>query len=292
MKNPVFQIVVHPKTDIPLEQLKTQDHHLLSLEAALCRCVVSYVAIALTLLSSPMHVHLILACMTSLGALANVSWFQEIPKSTKQMLLVHSTSWRATSGYLLRFQRSTESWRGEGSPIPVSLGERGLAWGRGLQRNQEPGPIKLEGDKRTPAGIFTLGPAFGYCTIKPPEVTLPYLTASDNSYYVDDPDSQFYNQWVDLKSGEPLQWKSAENMRRQDRQYYLGVVVQQNVHPIVKGRGSAVFLHIRPRPDQVTTGCIAMSESNLRKILMWLKPDQDPILVVIPDKDVTILEWR
>jgi hypothetical protein len=34
MPNPVFQIVVHPKTDIPLEQLKTQDHHLLSLEAA------------------------------------------------------------------------------------------------------------------------------------------------------------------------------------------------------------------------------------------------------------------
>jgi hypothetical protein len=215
-----------------------------------------------------------------------------IPESTKQIVFVHTPSWRATHGVLERFRRSGNSWDEDGPPISVSLGANGMGWGVGLQQSQELGPLKNEGDKRTPAGIFRLGPAFGYSETKPEGVSIPYRQATTNSYFVDDPNSSLYNSWVDCCEDNVTSWKSAEKMRRQDWLYNLGLVVQQNTDPVIKGRGSAVFLHIRIRPDQVTSGCIAMPEQDLKHLLQWLKVDQAPLLLAVPDGEINSMRLR
>jgi L,D-peptidoglycan transpeptidase YkuD (ErfK/YbiS/YcfS/YnhG family) len=176
------------------------------------------------------------------GDLAALDLQAKFPKSTKQIVLVHAPSWDSNFGILERYSRSGNSWKEEGRPISVSLGAKGMAWGVGLQKNQGPGPRKVEGDKRTPAGVFRLGPAFGYSETKPDGVSLPYRQATEYSYFVDDPNSSFYNHWVERRDGSQPPWKSAERMRRKDHLYYLGLVVQQNTKPVIKGRGSAVFL--------------------------------------------------
>ena len=46
------------------------------------------------------------------------------------------------------------------------------------------------------------------------------------------------------------------------------------------GKGSAIFMHIRKGPGVPTSGCIAMEEKDIKKILKWLKPEQNPAILI------------
>ena len=132
---------------------------------------------------------------------------------------------------------------------------------------------KREGDGKTPSGIFTLGIAFGYDSWV--ATKMPYRQATDDDFWVDDVNSEDYNKWV---KGEPNA-ASQEKMKRDDDQYKYGVVIEYNTHPIVKGNGSAIFLHVW-KPGESTSGCVAMSEEMVLKILGWLDPDKKPLIVM------------
>ena len=71
-------------------------------------------------------------------------------------------------------------------------------------------------------------------------------------------------------------------MRRRDRLYEFGLVVQQNDRPVVKGKGSAVFLHVWRGADIPTIGCTAMARADLLTLLRWLKPQERPLRVQAP----------
>ncbi len=132
---------------------------------------------------------------------------------------------------------------------------------------------KREGDGRSPSGIFPLGIAFGY---DPSVVTkMPYRQATDDDFWVDDVDSEDYNKWV---KGEPNA-ASWEKMKRDDDQYKYGVVIEYNMHPIEKGKGSAIFLHVWNGGDS-TLGCVSMPEEMILKILGWLDPVKKPLIIM------------
>jgi L,D-peptidoglycan transpeptidase YkuD (ErfK/YbiS/YcfS/YnhG family) len=132
---------------------------------------------------------------------------------------------------------------------------------------------KSEGDGRSPSGIFPLGIAFGY---DPSIVTkMPYRQATDDDFWVDDVDSEDYNKWV---KGEPNA-ASWEKMKRDDDQYKYGVVIEYNMHPIMKGKGSAIFLHVW-KPGEATLGCVSMSEEMILEILGWLDPAKKPLIIM------------
>jgi len=144
-----------------------------------------------------------------------------------------------------------------------SVGEKGFA------------PIgeKREGDGKTPSGIFPLGIAFGY---DPSVATkMPYRQVTDDDFWVDDVNSEDYNKWV---KGEPNA-ASWEKMKREDDQYKYSVVIEYNMHPVVKGRGSAIFLHVW-KPGESTSGCVSMSEEMVLKILGWLDPARKPLIIM------------
>ncbi|MDP2036969.1 MAG: hypothetical protein Q8L04_06265, partial [Ignavibacteria bacterium] len=90
------------------------------------------------------------------------SEIEKLLKKSKQILLVTSDSWDATSANLSYYERSGTRFKNVGDDIPVFLGKSGLGWGRGLiDFEKSDGPIKKEGDKRAPAGIFSLPYVFG-----------------------------------------------------------------------------------------------------------------------------------
>jgi L,D-peptidoglycan transpeptidase YkuD (ErfK/YbiS/YcfS/YnhG family) len=156
---------------------------------------------------------------------------------------------------------------------------------------------KLEGDGCAPAGIFAIGPAFGYARPAPAGCKLSYRTTNERDYFVDDPASADYNRWVKIPLKEANQpekyWKSFERMRRSDRLYELGIVIQQNEHPIVKGKGSAVFFHVWKGAGVATAGCTAMARKDLLELLRWLDPKQKPLLVQAPADEIkNILEIK
>lgn len=136
---------------------------------------------------------------------------------------------------------------------------------------------KREGDGKTPSGIYALGDAFGYA--EKVDTGLHYRQSGSDDFWVDDVDSLHYNQWV---HGDPHA-KSFEKMHRDDRLYSEGIIVEYNTSPIVKGAGSAIFLHVWRAANKGTAGCVAMEEKNILALLHWLDAGRKPKVILNPE---------
>lgn len=212
-----------------------------------------------------------------------------IPASSTQLLLCLSPDWDAPAGHLQRFERNAgEDWQAVGSPIPVTLGRSGMAWGRGVHP-----PVddrgKCEGDGRAPAGVFAITGLFGYAAAGDgwtTDLRLPYFAARPGLKCVDDPASAHYNCLVD-QAAVTADWASCEDMLRQDRRYEVGAVVAHNTTPPLPGAGSCIFLHVWETPDTPTAGCTAMSLADMQALATWLDGERQPLLVQLPAAEFT-----
>ncbi len=221
----------------------------------------------------------------------------DLPAEIRQVVLVSTPDWDSYTGDMSWFSRTRAGWRAVKTEVPVLVGRGGLGWGLGLfQMEGETGPVKVEGDGKSPAGIFRFGYAFGYSAFPPEGCKLPYRTATDRDYFVDDINSPDYNTWVSLIEvpNEPEKhWKSFEKMRRDDHIYELGIIVEHNVRSVIPGRGSAIFLHVWRAKDEPTSGCTAMSKRSLESLLAWLDPSENPHLIQIPGPELRNLhQWK
>lgn len=177
------------------------------------------------------------------------------------------------------FERKGSGWRQIGSTIDVRVGRAGLAWGRGLTdvRNLA-GPIKKEGDDRAPAGVFRLSSVFGW---NPKSTTkMPFIEITPHTICVDDSRSPYYNHVFNELEVVPWNWRHAENFSLIGA-YRMGVIVEHNIPP-KPGAGSCIFLHIWESPTTSTSGCTAMTERELNRIIQWLDPAKHPLLVQLP----------
>lgn len=218
----------------------------------------------------------------------------DAPASVRQALLVTTDSWSSVVGILTKFERRDGTWCQVDAAFPVVLARHGSAWGLGLHRSLAVNPQKVEGDERVPAGIFRLGPAFGYDEEFEPALRFPYQQATRKDYFVKDESSADYNMWVRLSdnANDPrTHWKSFEAMRRADAIHKLGIVIQQNTTPVVRGRGSAIFLHVWRSPTTPTAG-IGMRESNIRRLIDWLNPRANPVLIEAPRAELAKLKFK
>ena len=202
-----------------------------------------------------------------------------------QCIVVLTENWASTTGVMRSFERngSTDRWKERGSGIPVVVGKKGLGQGQGLVRLKIDGAHdKKEGDDKAPAGIFRLSSVFGYAPARSASwVKLPYLALSKGIEGIDDPRSRYYNKLVDRSQVAKVDWRSSEQMRRDDVLYKWGVVVDHN--PTARpGAGSCIFLHIWKSSSSPTAGCTAMPERDLVRLIRWLDPVRHPILVQMP----------
>lgn len=134
---------------------------------------------------------------------------------------------------------------------------------------------KKEGDHKTPFGLFKLGPAFGFNDF---DIDYPYLKISDNSYFVDDVSSKYYNKWVEIGgcdvsypyvvSGDLSDFSSAEHMSDYPILYEYGVIIEYNMDNPVRGLGSAIFLHVKNK--DYTEGCVALLRDDMLSVLKFL----------------------
>lgn len=145
---------------------------------------------------------------------------------------------------------------------------------------------KREGDKCTPIGLFNLGFAFG--TLEQ-EFTYPYYKINENQYWVDDPNSPFYNEWVEvtketkdfpykyMNTSKEVTWNSAEHLIDYPIQYQLAFVIEYNINPKESNHGSAIFFHVKN--NETTAGCVATTLENLLYIINWLGNAKAKILI-------------
>ncbi len=237
------------------------------------------------------------ACLASLIAPAVIAADAGIVVArSEQMILVISPDWNSSKARLRRFARTESQWTPLAPAVPVVIGKSGSAWGLGLHSLQ-PGLQKREGDGRAPAGIFTIGPAFGYA--KSVSTALEYQAMTEQDYCIDVSGSPLYNLIVDAgKVGQEAIVGSTEPMRRDlhaggDQRYKLGFVIEHNPQHTPAG-GSCIFAHLWKSADSSTAGCTAMTEPLMRELLGWLNPAKHPLFVLLPSAEYERLQntWQ
>jgi L,D-peptidoglycan transpeptidase YkuD (ErfK/YbiS/YcfS/YnhG family) len=221
--------------------------------------------------------------------------------NARQVVVVVTPDWNADHGTLGTYERIDGQWRLVGEREPVTVGRNGSGWGLGLhpdpQAHPRTGPIKHEGDGRSPAGVFGIGDAFGYAAHA--DTALPYDAMQASHYCMDVDGSPLYNRIVDSRSvGTAAVAGSTEPMRLDlhsagDQRYRLGFVIEQNPQAR-RGAGSCIFAHLWKKPTASTAGCTAMDDPTMARLLGWLRPDRHPVFVLLPASEYASLRdaWQ
>jgi len=122
---------------------------------------------------------------------------------------------------------------------------------------------KKEGDLATPKGTFKLGPLYyRKDRIKLPKCKIKKKIIKKNMGWCNDSKSSRYNKEINF----PYNY-SAEKLYKKENTYDLILLIKYNVSPVIKKRGSAIFLHIAKKNYQPTQGCVAISKKNFLKII-------------------------
>lgn len=211
----------------------------------------------------------------------------KIPSWCRQLLVVSTADWSASSGLLQRYEKRAGKWHKTGKRIAVKVGKNGLAWGRGLHTvPKHTKRIKREGDGRAPAGIFGLSYAFGDKALK---LHYPYHRMTSTHHCVDDSRSRYYNQVIDSRKVRK-DYRSFEPMKFPSGLYSYGLFVDHNPERMPRA-GSCIFMHIKKKSGKPTVGCTAMGKPEILRILKWLDQHKRPLLVQAP-KSVIGKLWR
>jgi len=232
------------------------------------------------------------ACAHRAPTSAGVAWLQ-----ARQAVVVVTPDWNADHGMLHTFEQKDGAWHEVSVAQSVTVGRNGSAWGLGLHPGGLPGPVKQEGDGRSPAGVFGIGEAFGYADKAP--TALPYAAMLATHYCMDVSGSPLYNRIVDAdKVGADAVAGSTEPMRLDlrkpgDQRYRLGFVIEHNPQAL-PGAGSCIFAHLWKQPGEATAGCTAMADPMMERLLAWLRPEQHPVFVLMPGAQYRMLraEWK
>ena len=118
---------------------------------------------------------------------------------------------------------------------------------------------KIEGDNKTPAGRFKFKSIF-YRKDRVPKIKtiLQKIVIRKNMGWCDDVNSNFYNKLIKFPFS-----KSAEKFWIKDNIYDVIIILNYNMNPILKNKGSAIFLHVARKNYTPTKGCIAISKKDM-----------------------------
>ena len=84
--------------------------------------------------------------------------------------------------------------------------------------------------------------------------------------WCDDPKSKKYNKLINLPFNG-----NYEKLFKKENIYDIILVLNYNMSPIRKNKGSAIFIHIAKKNYEKTKGCIAIKKVELLKILKEIK---------------------
>ena len=139
----------------------------------------------------------------------------------------------------------------KGYKLKCSLGKSGLS------RNRR------EGDFTTPKGLFKLGLLYyRKDRVKLTKCLIKKKIIKKNMGWCDDSKSKKYNQEISF----PFKY-NAEKFYRKDNIYDILINIKYNHFPIVKNKGSAIFLHLSKKNYKPTNGCVGIKKKDFLKIL-------------------------
>ena len=123
---------------------------------------------------------------------------------------------------------------------------------RGITKN------KIEGDKKTPSGLFNIGSLFyRKDRIKKPLTKIKCIPINKNMGWCDDiNDRKNYNKLINIKKSNKF-----EKLYRKENSYDLLIPIQYNTKKRISGKGSAIFIHLT-KNYKPTQGCVALKKKD------------------------------
>ena len=139
--------------------------------------------------------------------------------------------------------------------VKCALGKRGIGF------------KKKEGDLITPIGQYIVKYIlYRKDRIKKIQSKLRKIVIKKNMGWCDDPKSKSYNKLINF----PFNY-SFEKLFKRENVYDIILVLNYNMRPIKKNKGSAIFIHIAKKNYAKTKGCIAVKKTELLKIAKAIK---------------------
>ena len=179
-------------------------------------------------------------------------------KQFDQMVVVFNQKASEASAILVGLEKKKGKWLIQFKAINASVGRNGIA-------NKEE---KIEGDGKSPSGLFELGRVFGYDELGP--TSLDYTQSTPEDKWIDDAEASDYNTYVRGNTSA----KSFEHLKLNSIDYKYCMVIEYNTKPVVKGKGSAIFFHVADEKYTPTSGCVAIAENDMLNYLQWLMPNK------------------
>lgn len=121
---------------------------------------------------------------------------------------------------------------------------------------------KREGDGATPLARMRLLSGYFRRRHFPPISRLPMLPIGANLGWCEVPADRNYNRAVTIPYGA-----SHETMLRPDGLYDACLVLDWNISPRRRGRGSAIFFHLARPGLTPTAGCVAVTRAVMARLL-------------------------
>jgi D-alanyl-D-alanine dipeptidase len=195
-----------------------------------------------------------------------------------RLVLVTGNDPNAPQALIETFERASpaEIWRSVGGMRQAVIGAKGVAWGAGYRHLARAGePLKQEGDKRSPMGIYAFGAPFGADAQNLPG----YMQLEKGRHLcIEEPKSRSYGRIVDKTVVEPgvkYDEMAAEKL------YRRGVVVDYPADAANKA-GSCIFIHIWRQPGKGTAGCVALDEQSVADLRSWVSEQPSAIAILTP----------
>ena len=126
---------------------------------------------------------------------------------------------------------------------------------------------RKEGDFITPIGLYKIKYIlYRKDRIKKIPSKLRKIRIKKNMGWCDDPKSKRYNKLVNL----PFSY-GYEQLFKKENIYDIILVLNYNMNPVKKDKGSAIFVHVAKKNYEKTRGCVAVKKLDLLKILKEIK---------------------
>ena len=140
--------------------------------------------------------------------------------------------------------------------IKCAIGKKGIGYKR------------KEGDLITPSGQFGIK----YMLYRKDRVKvttkLKKKIIKKNMGWCDDPRSNQYNKLVKLPFVHGY-----EKLFKKENIYDIILVLNYNMNPVKKNKGSAIFIHVARNNFRKTEGCVSIKKINLIQLLKEISPN-------------------
>ena len=183
-----------------------------------------------------------------------------------QLITVEAPTARSTHATLRTWRQVAGCWRAAGGPYAARVGRNGIRRDR------------REGDGTTPVGTFPIGRTM-YGIRANPGLRFRYVRLRCGDWWVEDPRSRAYNTFQRIGCGRRPPFRTTTpDLASSPTAYAHLAIVEFNMHPVVPGLGSGIFLHAQT--GRSTNGCVSLPLGDLVRVLRWLRPTAQPHIAI------------